>query len=118
MRVGWPDPQAEGAGRMSETQSSISDWATQTFGESGSTLRVAIRANEEMSELLRCLSVDDCSPKAAEEIADVVIVLCRVATRLGVTIWDEVEKKMAINRQRVWNLDGSGHGYHVRSKQP
>lgn len=101
---------------MSETQQSISLWATETFGEAGSNLRVAIRANEEMSELLRCLSTDDRHPKAAEEIADVVIVLCRAAERLGVDIWDKVEEKMAINRTRVWTKDGSGHGYHVRKE--
>lgn len=105
---------------MIETQESISLWASETFGESGSNLRVAIRANEEMAELLRCLSVDDNNPKAAEELADVAIVLARLAVRLKADVvdvyGDEVNRKMAINRQRVWKRDGSGHGYHVRNK--
>jgi len=99
-----------------ETQRAIEEWRLATFGPSISTTRIAVRANEEMSELLRALSVDDNNPKAASEIADVMIVLYGVAERLGVDLHDEVDKKMKINRARVWNLDGSGHGYHVRDK--
>lgn len=99
-----------------ETQLSISEWANSTFGPSGSTLRVAARANEEMAELLRWLSMDDAHPKALEEIADVVIILYRAAWRLGGDLHAEIDRKMAINRAREWNLDGSGHGYHVKGK--
>lgn len=99
---------------MSETQKTISDWAEETFGPTGSNMRVAVRAQEELTELLRALSVDDLHPKAADEVADVVIVLQRLATRLGVDLWAEVERKMAVNRARVWKLDNTGHGYHVR----
>lgn len=99
---------------MRETQPSISKWALETFGEAGSNLRVAVRANEEMAELLRCLSVDDEHEQAGEELADVIIVLNRLATRLGVDVEDVVDRKMAINRTRRWRKDGSGHGYHVR----
>lgn len=99
-----------------ETQKTISDWANETFGTATSNMRIAVRANEEMAELLRALSADDYSSKAGEEIADVLIVLCRVAERLGVSIENEVNKKMAINRKRQWKKDGTGHGYHVRSK--
>ena len=98
---------------MRETQQSISAWAVQTFGEAGSNLRCAERADEEMRELLERLCLDDAHPKAAEEIADVVIPLFRLAERLGVDLLDEVDKKMAINRTRRWRRDGTGHGYHV-----
>jgi hypothetical protein len=166
---------------MNETQESISLWAEETFGPVGSNARVAARANEEMAELLRALSTDDSNPKAAEEAADVVIVLCRLAHRLetrlpafgydfgkeehyrsnyriaaqanfemahllravgtytndtgarsrviqvcgymgslalrmGFSLKDEVDKKMAINRARQWHLDNTGHGYHVRDE--
>ena len=99
-----------------ETQLSISEWANDAFGPSGSNIRVAARANEEMAELLRALTVDDANPKAPEEIADIVIVLYRLAWRLGVDLHHEIDVKMAINRKREWKLDGSGHGYHVRAK--
>lgn len=69
-----------------ETQASICQWANETFGTVSSNLRVAARANEEMAELIKCLSMDERHPKAAEEAADVVIVLCRLAERLGVKL--------------------------------
>lgn len=101
---------------MSETQQSISQWADETFGGAGSNARVAARANEEMAELLRALTADDSHPKAAEEVGDIVIILYRLATRLGVDLATEIDRKMAINRARVWKKDNTGHGYHVRSK--
>ena len=97
-----------------ETQASMSVWAEQTFGPASSNLRVAARANEEMAELLKALATDDSHPKAGEEVADIVIILQRLATRLGVTISEAVDSKMALNRSRAWNLDGTGHGYHVK----
>lgn len=97
---------------MHETQKTISDWANETFGPAQSNIRVAVRANEEMAELLRALSADDNHPKAAEEMADVVIVLTRLATSLHVDINAEINRKMATNRNRVWKKDGTGHGYH------
>ncbi len=95
---------------VAETQRTISSWAENTFGPSNGNVRVAIRANEEMSELLRAVAMQD--TKAAEEIADVFIVLYRLASRLGVDVHAEIDKKMEINRGREWRLDGSGHGYH------
>lgn len=99
-----------------ETQQSITDWANATFGRSSSNMRIAARANEEMAELLRALSVDDANPKANVEVADVVIVLMRLASYLGIDLAAEIDRKMAINRQRQWNIGGDGHGYHVRDK--
>jgi NTP pyrophosphatase (non-canonical NTP hydrolase) len=126
---------------MQETQESISKWAEDTFGPVGCNLRVAVRALEEMIELLYILcprqradlqlliesieidsislrqasgtasNIDD--PKAGEEMADVIIVLSRLADRMGSNLGLEVNKKMAINRSRTWALDNTGHGYHV-----
>lgn len=97
---------------MRETQRSISQWAEDTFGVAGSDARVAARANEEMAELIRATTTDTPPARIAEEIADVVIVLYRLADRLGVDLHDEIDRKMAVNRQREWRRDGSGHGYH------
>lgn len=97
-------------------QEGIADWAEQTFGPASSNARVAARANEEMAELLRALTSDDTHPKAAEEVADIIIVLCRLAQRMGFDIEDEIDRKMEINRKRHWNVDKDGHGYHVRDK--
>jgi NTP pyrophosphatase (non-canonical NTP hydrolase) len=99
-----------------ENQYLISDWADATFGPASSNARVAARANEEMAELLRALTADDQHEKAAEEVADIVIVLLRLMTRLGRDLTEEIDRKMAINRKRQWNLTKDGHGYHVRDK--
>jgi NTP pyrophosphatase (non-canonical NTP hydrolase) len=101
---------------MLNDQKEISSWAENTFGEASSNARVAARANEEMAELLRALTSDDNHPKAAEEVADIVIVLCRLAQRMGFDIESEIDRKMEINRKRQWNVDKDGHGYHVRDK--
>lgn len=100
--------------RSVETQASISTWAEATFGPSGSNARAVARANREMSELLEHVTADDRHPEAAEEVADIVIVLYRIATRLGVDLHELIDRKMATNRARTWRLDGTGHGYHVK----
>jgi NTP pyrophosphatase (non-canonical NTP hydrolase) len=66
-----------------------------------------------MSELLRALTADDNHPKATEEVADIVIVLYRLMTQLGADLFDEIDRKMSINRKRVWTRDATGHGYHM-----
>lgn len=99
-----------------EDQRSISVWAEETFGVATSNVRTAARANEEMAELIRALSIDDSNPDAITEIADVVIVLYRLADRMGVDLHAVIDAKMQLNRSRVWESDGSGHGKHVRSK--
>lgn len=98
---------------MTETQQSISAWADEAFGPISSNIRAAVRANEEMAELLKALAQDDESLMASDEIADIVIVLSRLATSLGVDVGQAVESKMKINRARTWAKDGTGHGYHV-----
>ena len=102
---------------MAETCTTIGEWASQTFGDAGCNARVAARANEEMAELLRAATSDKSPEEIIVEAADVVIILARLAYRNGFEGWEEVEKKMAINRARVWRKDGTGHGYHVRDKQ-
>ena len=96
-----------------ETQQTISDWANETFGDTGSNLRVAQRANEEMKELLEHLENDDNHIKAAEECADIFIVLYRLGVRLGVDLHAEVQRKMSVNRNRTWLKDGTGCGHHI-----
>jgi hypothetical protein len=73
-----------------ETQKSIAEWQDATFGPAQSKLRVAVRANEEMAELLRELSLYDGpghdSRKAVEECADTFIVMCRLGGMLGLNL--------------------------------
>jgi len=97
---------------MIESQRTIARWSEETFGEVNSNARVAARANEEMSELLRVLTRDDNDVgHAGEEMADVVIVLYRLAQMMGVDLHLEIDAKMTINRKRQWDVDG-GLGWH------
>ena len=102
---------------MSETQGSINLWADMAFGHSSpctaSILRTAIRGNEEYAELLAEIAVHGASEKAAEEMADVAILLLVLAGRAGVDLQAEIDRKMAKNRDRKWRIDASGHGYHI-----
>lgn len=98
---------------MTETQETCNVWADETFGKVGSNISIAVRANQEMSELLHGLATDDNDPNAPEEIADIVIILYRLFDRYGTTLQEEIDRKMKINRGRTWALNGNGHGYHV-----
>lgn len=102
---------------MKETTESIGKWAEDTFGDTdGHIARIAARANEEMAELLRKATSDDAYwEDLVEESADVCIVLARLFWIYGTDLWEEVEKKMAVNRAREWKKDGTGHGYHVNT---
>lgn len=90
-----------------ETQQSIAEWQRATFGKPRSNMQSARRVREELNELLDVLYCDDDSSYAAEEIADIVILLAGLATRLGASIADEVDRKMQINRLRTWISDGN-----------
>lgn len=73
---------------MRETSESISQWAEATFGPAVSLASIAARALTEMAELVRKVTGPEPDPKAlAEECADVVIVLARLAHRCGCEIF-------------------------------
>lgn len=94
---------------MIETQDGIVSWANNTFGSSFSNLSIAARACQEMGELLMCLAADDDDCHAVEECADIVIVLLRIADNHGMKLADAIDRKMAINRGRTWELRGNRH---------
>jgi len=101
---------------MPNWQSEIGKWAEEAFGPIHDRARVAARANEEMAELLRAATSGAPIEKIAEECADIVIILARIAHAGGFDLLQEVQRKMAVNRTRTWTQDGTGHGYHERSR--
>lgn len=54
--------------------------------------------------------------KIPAEAADVLIVLLGVAHMRGFDLWEEVSKKMAVNRARRWKANGDGTGYHIKEE--
>jgi len=101
-------------GQPLETQYTIRRWQLNTFGPTTNYMRTATRMNEEVAELLTAISLKDIN-KIGNEIADIFIVLCGVASEHCFDIAaEEVDKKMKINRERKWNITDEGHGYHVK----
>ena len=92
-----------GKAQGAETFETIAKWGEDTFGPIKSE-RIAGRAAAEMDELR-----DD--PESVEEAADVVICLARYPG-----LWAAVERKMAVNRKRRWNVIGDGTGYHIKDE--
>lgn len=48
-----------------------------------------------------------------EESADIVIALCAYANLEGYSLFDEIESKMAVNRDRQWERQPDGTYRHV-----
>lgn len=100
-----------------ETQQSITEWGIKTFGKPRRETLIA-RLNKEMEEILElALSARRLKTKRkliGKELADLHIVLVQVASAYGVTLHEEVDGKMIINRNRAWVMTGKGVGQHVK----
>lgn len=130
---------------MKETTASIAAWQNETFGAARTerelvnrswnkidsafskafvfrgpsprpNLSRAIRAAEELAELIESLVANDDDPKAPSEVADVSIVLAGISAALGHEQADDIDAKMTVNRARRWATAGDGHGQHVEDK--
>lgn len=130
---------------MSETTKTIAEWQSETFGVARTDVRRlmetrhivyraldklldvdlstprpnlsrAIRAAEELAELIEWLIKDDNAEKGPWEVADIQIVLAGIVAAHGKEQQDLVDEKMAINRARRWNVTGDGHGQHVKDE--
>ncbi len=100
---------------MKETQASIEEWRAETFGGRPTPVNMAVRANEEMAELIRAVTNPDppgCKEIAAEA-ADVLIILYGVAEMSGFSLHRAVNDKMVINRKRRWRKGAPGRSQHL-----
>ena len=94
-----------------ETSASITQWGAETFGEVSDLAALTQRARAEFEELDAAVRAGD-EHQIGREAADVVILLHRLVGLLGSDLADEVDAKMAINRNRQWRLSGDGVGQH------
>ena len=100
---------------MLETQQTICDWATKTFGNSYSPEIHIRRMLEECKELEEKSEMGIFShEELADEIADIFICGYRAMDALGFDTHSCIDHKMAINRHRKWKLNGDGTGQHVK----
>jgi len=97
-----------------ETQLSISRWAEQIFGPVIEPAVLVTRANTELQELLQAVQ-DSNTEEIGKETADVVILLMRLLEQNGLSLSNEVDKKMQENRARKWIKKGDGTGSHIKS---
>lgn len=110
-----------------ETQKTITEWSRQQFGYQN-TLALALRMNVEVAELLNVLGVLQqdtyngfhsfehfrcLGEHAADEVADVAVMLLQVAETLGVDMMERVNAKMEKNRKRSWERTADGSFQHV-----
>ena len=96
-----------------ETSKSIAQWGSGTFGDAASVKAYAIRAQEELAELIEAIENGESDEAIAHEAADVTILLHRITGILGLELYEAVDEKMAINRERKWTPNGNGVGQHT-----
>lgn len=96
-----------------ESSHSIAQWGTATFGDAASVKTYALRAQEELAELIDAIETGEADNNIALEAADVTILLHRIAGTMGLELNAAVDEKMAINRKRQWVPNGNGVGKHL-----
>ena len=97
-----------------ETQKTISDWATNTFGYPKSPEIAIQRMLKECKELEEKINMEIFSyEQYADEIADIMICGYQAMDTLGFDLHACIDHKMTINRNRKWKLSGDGTGQHI-----
>jgi len=99
---------------MKETQATIVQWADKTFGEAKTIECLFAKVAQEWEELCEAMEAGN-DDNAVVECADVFITLCRLADYLDADLMYEVDKKMAINRARKWDVR-DGVGQHIEEE--
>ncbi len=97
---------------MRETSETIREWGDATFGAVRDLTALVARARGEMDELEAALRAND-HAEAGREAADVVILLHRLVSLLGMDLNEQVDAKMQTNRARKWKAAGDGTGGHI-----
>jgi len=95
-----------------ETSQTIAQWGSETFGDATSVKAYALRAQEELTELIEAIEAGEPKKNIAHEAADVAILLHRITGTLGLELYQAIDEKMAINRKRKWTPSGNGVGQH------
>lgn len=96
-----------------ETSKTVCEWGTRTFGDAKSLVSYAVRAKEELNELISALEEPQSTDEILLEVADVTILMHRIAGTLGSELSDVVNTKMLKNRRRKWISKGDGTGSHL-----
>ncbi len=97
---------------MHETFDSINRWQRETFP--GATVDGVLKHIGEEWEEFQLAATDE---GRAEEAVDLIILLSCYLNKVGdgTGAQGHVDRKMDINRARIWNIQGDGTGRHVRT---
>jgi NTP pyrophosphatase (non-canonical NTP hydrolase) len=95
-----------------ETQQSITAWAEETFGAVAHHPDLVKRALLELQELEEAVSKQS-QIEIAGELADVMILLYRLAELNDIDLKKAIDEKMNVNRHRRWKKNGDGTGRHI-----
>jgi hypothetical protein len=75
---------------------------------------LAAEANAKLASVIVMLYRPHTERSAGYSLQQVYYFLEKICKILGGNLQEAIDTKMAINRNRKWKLDGSGHGYHVK----
>ena len=92
-------------------QKSIGQWGDEAFGPVRDPMALVDRARLELAELADAVNAGEVA-EIGSEIADVAILLYRLADQFGLDLDAQVRGKMEINRARRWSASGDGTGRH------
>lgn len=100
-----------------DTQAKVNKWQHETFGDHDkSPGPIVDKFEEEVNELVDAVMAGDLYD-IQTELADVVIILCRIADRYSIDIEKAVLIKLAINQKRIWKQDEGGTFSHIEHLQ-
>lgn len=105
--------------RVAERRRETLDWRLTPPGrkDRARALTYATRASAALASMTSALAFDGPVSGGASAV-EVVRLVAACAAWLGVDLQAEIDRKMTINRARVWTVDADGHGYHVRAPAP
>jgi hypothetical protein len=96
---------------MHPIQKEIGEWNIATFADRTNVEAMKNHLARELAELLSAKNFEN----HIEECADMAILLFGIAYRDGFDLLEEVNKKMQINKNRIWgNADCDGVISHLK----
>jgi NTP pyrophosphatase (non-canonical NTP hydrolase) len=98
------------ASALGDVQRYVADMEVERGFAESTVLEQSLKLGEEVGELFKAvrkhanMSIDSKSVIGTvdEELADVLIYLCAIANRLGISLDDALRRKEAVNETRSW----------------
>jgi len=97
---------------LNDLQRRVGEWGAATFPDANDRTisRHLLDETLELEESIHTDEADVYIDPVSEEAADCLMLLLHLAHRNGFSLFDETEKKLAINQTRTWNTVAPG-GY-------